>query len=143
MNAFAQRVGPVAPIDPVLSDEARLVSVAAEIYRHRRLRGRYFPQQLFGEPAWDILLDLYVSAARGLSVSISHACLAADAPPTTAHRWLQALEAEGLVERVRDPSDARRQFARLTATGSARMNAYFASYGSGVPRPLDFRRPPE
>jgi DNA-binding IclR family transcriptional regulator len=84
------------------------------------------PPELFGEPAWDILLDLHAAAARGLAVSVSNACLAADAPASTALRWLQHLQAEGLVERLADATDARRHYVRLTDEGLTRMRAYFA-----------------
>ena len=105
---------------------AMLGILAEETYRDRRKRARHFPKRLLGEPAWDILLDLYAAAGRGQEVSVSSACLAADAPPSTALRWLQHLEDEGLVERLPDPTDARRHFARLTDAGRERMNAYFA-----------------
>jgi DNA-binding MarR family transcriptional regulator len=99
--------------------------LAEEAYRDRRRRAQHLPHRLLGEPAWDILLDLYVAAGRGEAVSVSNACRAADAPPSTALRWLQHLEHDGLVERVPDPKDGRRHFARLTRRGSERMDAYF------------------
>ena len=43
-----------------LSDEA-LATVAQRIYRARARRAHYLPPDLFGEPAWDILLDLFVA----------------------------------------------------------------------------------
>jgi DNA-binding IclR family transcriptional regulator len=73
-----------------------------------------------------MLLDLYVAAARGQSVSVSNACLAAAAPPSTALRWLNHLEAEGLVERLADEADARRHYVRLTPFGMTKMGGYFA-----------------
>jgi DNA-binding MarR family transcriptional regulator len=57
---------------------------------------------------------------------VSNACLAADTPASTALRWLQHLEREGLVERLPDATDARRHYVRLTDAGMARMTAYFA-----------------
>lgn len=107
------------------ADSALLGLLAEDLYRDRRRRARHLPARMLGEPAWDILLDLYVAAGRGQAVSVSSACLAADAPASTALRWLQHLEGEGLVERLPDPTDARRHYVRLTERGMARMSAYF------------------
>jgi len=108
------------------ADSALLGLLAQEVYRDRRRRARHLSARLFGEPAWDLLLDLYAAAARGLPVSVSNACLAADVPASTALRWLHHLADEGLVERLADESDARRHYVRLTEAGYARMSAYFA-----------------
>jgi DNA-binding MarR family transcriptional regulator len=114
------------PLGDVVPDGALLGLLAEEVYRDRRRRARHLPSRLLGEPAWDILLDLYVAAGRGQAVSVSNACLAADAPASTALRWLNHLEGEGLVERLADQTDARRHCVRLTAQGMTRMGAYFA-----------------
>ena len=108
------------------ADDALFGLLAEEVYRDRRRRARHLPTRLLGEPAWDILLDLYVAAGRGHTVSVSNACLAAAAPASTALRWLNHLEAEGLVERLADKADARRHYVRLTPFGMARMGRYFA-----------------
>jgi len=112
--------------DGVPSDGELLGLLAEELYRDRRRRAQHFSHRLFGEPAWDILLDLYAAAVRGETVSVSNACRASDAPPSTALRWLQHLEDEHLVERLADPTDARRHFVRLSKRGVERMHAYFA-----------------
>ena len=63
------------------------------IYAGRRARTAIFgaDAELFGEPAWDILLDAAIMEGQGRSVSVTSACLAADVPPTTALRYLSAL----------------------------------------------------
>ena len=118
--------GPEPALDDLGADGALLGLIAEDDYRDRRRRARHLPSRLFGEPAWDILLDLYAAATRRLDVSVSNACLAADVPASTALRWLHHLEDEGLVERLADQSDARRHYVRLTEAGYERMSAYFA-----------------
>jgi DNA-binding MarR family transcriptional regulator len=108
------------------ADSALLSLLAEDVYRDRRRRARHLPAKMLGEPAWDILLDLYIAAGRGEAVSVSNACLGADAPASTALRWLQHLEGEGLVVRLPDETDARRHYVRLTDEGLARMTDYFA-----------------
>ena len=101
--------------------------LAEEVYRDRRRRARHLPTRLLGEPAWDILLDLYVAAGRGQAVSVSNACLAADAPRLDRAALAAAPRARGPGRAPRRPqSDARRHYVRLTGRGSERMNAYFA-----------------
>jgi DNA-binding MarR family transcriptional regulator len=101
--------------------------VAEDIYRERQRRRDFFSDDLFGEPAWDMLLDLYIAEKRNRRVSVTAACLGANAPGTTALRWLQQLEERGLAVRDADPKDARRSFVRLSEEGYARMTDYFWS----------------
>lgn len=106
--------------DPIYGELAR------QSYEDRRQRDRVFNDPaLFGEPAWDILLDLFVSYRDGRKISTSSACIGAAVPPTTALRWLTVLTERNLIEREDDPHDARRHFVRLTARGYDLMLEYF------------------
>lgn len=91
----------------------------------RRHRDGFFSSELFADPAWDILLELYAAALGQLRVSVSNVCLAAAVPATTALRWIKQLEDEGLIERKDDPIDGRRKFLMLSKTAVDAMNAYF------------------
>jgi len=101
-----------------------LLAFARESYAIRRRRGRYLPPDLFGEPTWDILLDLYVATRENRPVPTTSACIGAHVPPTTALRWLRILEERGLVEREDDGRDGRRTFVRLTGQGLAAMEGW-------------------
>ncbi len=92
--------------------------------RARRLRERLFPADLFADPAWDMLLDLYASELEEQAVSISSACVASAVPATTALRWLGRLEQLGLIERSDDKNDNRRTFVRLTPTTRAAVERW-------------------
>jgi len=102
-----------------------LIEIAERIYRFRRCRDgraeRDFGQGLFADPAWDMLLDLYIHNLRGIGVTISNACHGASAPPTTALRHLAELERRGIVTRRPHPSDRRVLFAYLTHEGTEMM----------------------
>lgn len=86
------------------------------IYRGRRLRDDVFGlfAEHFREPTWDMLLDLYLAAAKGRMVSISSACIGSGAPQTTAIRHLALLEKAGLVARTPNPTDNRAGIVTLT-----------------------------
>lgn len=101
--------------------------LAREIYVERRRRARFFDDTLFGEPSWDILLDLYVAYCDGRRVPTTSACIGSNVPPTTALRWLRIMEARGLVERESDDHDGRRTFVALSEKGRAAMEAFLES----------------
>ena len=102
--------------------------LARNTYRARRMREAIFNEpDLFGEPGWDILLDLSVAHEAGVRVSVSSACVGACAPPTTGLRWLSILEGKGLVEREDDLLDGRRTYIRLTRKGLSKMEQYLRS----------------
>lgn len=96
------------------------------IYAARRLRTSVFgaDADLFGEPAWDMLLDAAIMEGRGKRVSVTSACLASAVPTTTALRYLAALEERELMVRETDPLDNRRKFVRLTAKGKRLLRDY-------------------
>jgi hypothetical protein len=106
-----------------VSDEA-LAVIAARICQSRLRRGRHLPFEILGEPAWDIMLDLFVAAVRGKAVRTCSACYASGAPLTTALRWLAALETRGLVERHSEFGDHRVNLVRLSREGFKAMRAY-------------------
>ena len=101
--------------------------MARAAYAKRRKRTTIFGDpELFGEPAWDILLDLYIAQVEEKSVSVSSACIGSASPPTTGLRWLGVLADQGLLEREHDPQDQRRVLVRLTEKALDMMDDYFA-----------------
>lgn len=107
-------------------DVVLAVELARSLYRSRRTRPRVFDDDaLFGEPAWDILLDLFIADSEKKPLSVTSACIGASVPTSTALRWLAILEERGLLWRENDKADARRVFLHLTGEGYAKMVAYF------------------
>jgi len=104
-----------------------VLTLARELYVERRRRAKYFDEDLFGEPSWDILLDLYIASREGRRVPTTSACIGANVPPTTALRWLRMIEAKGLVERESDGRDGRRTFVGLSRKGLAAMDGFLGS----------------
>lgn len=130
LRASRKAIGPVADLD----QRRRLYAeLAREAYATRRRRGAIFDNdELFGEPAWDILLDLYIAHAENKAVSVSSACIGSAAPPTTGLRWLGVLGEQDLIVREHDPDDQRRVLVRLTERGLQAMDRYFAGAGSSA-----------
>jgi DNA-binding MarR family transcriptional regulator len=91
----------------------------------RQQRGRFFNSNLFADPAWDMLLELYAAALTERRLTVSRLAERSGAPLTTALRWIATLEKEGLIDRVNDRFDRRRMFLALTEKGRGAMSAYF------------------
>lgn len=102
------------------------------LLRLRRARDRFFPGDLFADPAWDILLELYAAELGQQKIAVSSLGVGAAVPMTTALRWVNALENVGLIERRQDPLDGRRYFMSLSDHGLEAMSAYFSTVSVGV-----------
>lgn len=100
------------------------VANVAHYLKARRRRQEIFSSELFADPAWDILLDLFVADAERRPVCVSSACIASGVPSTTALRWIKKLEEQRLIERHADAHDGRRQFVSLTRTGRAQVREW-------------------
>ena len=115
---------------PAIGD---LPQVSAEtvrsVIRARRLRSRYFEEELFADPAWDMLLDLLQAELAQLRVPVSSLCIAAAVPATTALRWLKTMTSQGIFVRRADPHDGRRVFVELAPQASHALRRYFVDAG--------------
>ncbi len=99
------------------------------IIRARRRRSDFLPSEFFGEPAWDMLLDLARASIGNTRVSVSSLAIASAVPSTTALRWIHILEKTAFLEREADPTDGRRVYVNITESGRDAMNAYFWEIG--------------
>ena len=109
--------------------EARVRRIRSVI-KARAQRIKFFKADLFADPAWEILLELYVTHLTFTRLSISSLCHACSVPATTALRWINKLEAEGLLIRCADPLDGRRVWIGLSDDGLSAMETYWASVSS-------------
>jgi DNA-binding MarR family transcriptional regulator len=104
--------------------------VVRDVIRARRLRARFFDEELFADPAWDMLLDLLQAEIAQHRVPVSSLCIAAAVPATTALRWIKTMTDNGLFNRRADPHDGRRVFIELAPATSLAMRRYFAEVGA-------------
>ena len=118
--------------DPVLDKEpsldvANTVGVLRRIIRERRVRERFFKEARFGEPAWDIILDLTLAWFEGKTVAVSSLCIASGVPMSTAMRWINEMIEVGLIDRWIDPTDGRRNLMQVSPTTRDAMLRYLAA----------------
>ena len=126
-RSYAAPMGNVMPFHSVHASEAETTldpSKIRNLIRVRRLRDRFFNEELFADPAWDILLDLLAARIEGTKVSVSSLCIAAAVPATTALRWIKSMTDGGYLERRADPTDARRVYIHLCDETARKMAQY-------------------
>jgi len=139
MSGTMETLVPIRDAD-IDVDTETLVHLAQQEYASRRNRERCFAANIFAEPAWDMLLDLYVQLHRGRPVSIHSLCIAAAVPATTALRWIGKLDDCGLAARERSGGENRVLHVALTARGLAAMERYLAERARPATRTGDILR---
>jgi len=90
----------------------------------RDLRHKSFDRNLFGEPAWDILLTLYVIDGDRRRLSTRDLAKTANLALTTALRWLDYLEEQGLITRKANPFDRRVVYVEISEKGRVAIDHY-------------------
>lgn len=104
-------------------------ALARRLLKESDMRAGLLDQDMFADPAWHILLDLYASEEEGRKVSISSACIASRVPSTTALRWLANMAKQGALIREQDSFDGRRLHVRLSPETKTKLKAYLEKIG--------------
>lgn len=79
------------------SESDRLAAIARCEADGRRRRNRLIRYQFFAEPAWDMLLELYIRRHGGQTTDVANLCDVSGVAMTTALRWVGLLIETGLV----------------------------------------------
>jgi len=103
-------------------------NLVRRLIRKRRQRDQHFPSDLFADPAWDMMLDLYAAHYERREISVSSLCIAAAVPATTALRWIKTMVDDGRFVRVADPDDGRRIIVSLSDDTRCRLDEYFDNF---------------
>jgi hypothetical protein len=139
VSEFPVRARRVDPIDrqtrKLIEDAERAVAMhpadltefARQLLAGRRQRERFFDPVLFSNPAWDILLNLYLADAEGRPVDVLETCAPSAVPQGVALRWLSYLKQEEMVIETPDPAQPRRTLIHLSEQTRLAVSAYLAS----------------
>jgi CheY-like chemotaxis protein/DNA-binding MarR family transcriptional regulator len=144
---LARRIGgpPTAPGAAVPADRAQAAKADGttptsrnraalnDLKTMRRVRSQYFPTELFSDPCWEMLLDLYDAHLGGAEVTVTSLGAASGVPQTTALRRMETLQGHGLITRSEDKDDKRRIIVRLTDAGLAAVERFFETYSTRRP----------
>lgn len=103
--------------------DATSVGLAVMLIRFRQERAKHYPELKFADPAWDIMLDVFVAAARGKHLSVGDLAVGSDLPTSTALRWSDYLVKQGVVDNVDDPNDKRRKLMSMNPAQLSRISA--------------------
>jgi DNA-binding MarR family transcriptional regulator len=106
-------------------DAASRLAIVDNAIGERARRFDHFRADLFADPAWDILLQLYASELAQELITVSQLVEKSRVPSTTTVRWINMLECDSLITRRIDPHEGR-VFVALTQKGSEAMNDYFS-----------------
>ncbi len=102
------------------------VPIARAILEDRKRRCQIFNPGMFGEPGWDLLLNLYVMDRDGPRLTIGKLAQLAGVSLSTGLRWMEYLKDQGLITRVDHPTDARTAFVALTDKAREALGLYLS-----------------
>lgn len=108
-------------VEPKLLERAR--SAYSMVTRRRQMLG----DALFFDPAWNMLLDLFINEACGRRLSVTALCIGSHSSSATALRYVAMLVRDGLIERVADATDGRRSHVHLSPKGWQAMRSLLSS----------------
>jgi len=102
-----------------------LLERAEWMLRMRRAREQLFSRAMCGEPAFELLLCLYVRSGES-EISLTSLARPAGIPYSSAMRWIRYLVGKGYVERTDSRSDRRATCVQLTPCGRAMMDEFLS-----------------
>lgn len=124
------------------NEQDQLAAIARSEFHNRRRRDSLIAYDLFAEPAWDMLLDLYIQHHRRQPVAIDRLCAVAATASTTALRWVGLLIEKELVTRSPCAADDDVVRVTLSARGISEMERYLRGFLSRDRRGEDIAAAP-
>jgi len=145
-SAIPHRPPSTEGLAPQADDTAILLRASRDIVKTRNRRGQHLRGELFAEPAWDMLLDLFVAHLEGRRVYVTSLCIAANAPTSTALRYIQDMLKNGEILSASDPKDGRRRWLSLAENTVVAMTEIVRAFamsraGSGSGQPGHYWTP--
>ena len=96
----------------------------------RRGREAVFGPNLFSEPSWDALLELYAAKLGNRRMSLADLSRAINMPRSTTMRWISVLEERGLVASESDTVVSGQLWIRLTDDGTSKIKQLADHWGA-------------
>lgn len=99
---------------------------ARKHYQSLRYRNQFFGNpELFGDPGWDMLVDLFIAIEEGRRLTAAELCAEAGVPLSTAYRWLTLMESRGLVVRSLSENNLQQSTVIISAQAREDMKRFF------------------
>jgi DNA-binding response OmpR family regulator len=116
-----------APVDVPASMRTNPdAALLRKLIRAESTRAMAIGGKALGDPAWNILLDLILASLEDRKVAVSSACIVAGVATTTALRLITRMVDDGVLMRVPDESDGRRNFLAIEPTVERALKSYIA-----------------
>jgi DNA-binding MarR family transcriptional regulator len=94
----------------------------------RRIRASLFAADLFSDPAWDLLLVLFLARLRQQKMTLWQLARETGVSESTAARWLDALGRTDLVRRRSGQSGSRAMLVELSPRGTGAMQQWLEEW---------------
>lgn len=115
----------------------QLLKIARAALVLRKRRADYLHRAMLGEPAYDMMLGLYVTEGEGEWVTASRIAEIAAVAPSSASRWIEYLVTKQLIFREPHPTHKRASVLKLTGKGKEALEGLFRTMLEGY-RDLSF-----
>ncbi len=120
-------VGAVGAAGAVGADLSVALANARRSVRRLFLRRQLIgADRLFGEPAWDMLVELFIAHCEAATVPTGALGIGSGLSSSSAQRLVQRLIDARLIVSAPDPEDRRRHFVSLSPEIAHRLTAYFS-----------------
>jgi len=125
MDSAVVNIPTIKPLSTSPDEKQRRLSQCEQRICERRDIGRHLGFEIFSNPAWDMMLDLYRAFLLGQQISISSLTLASNVPATTARRSIAAIVEAKLAYYRPDPTDRRRVHIEITPRAVEKLELIF------------------
>lgn len=117
-----RRLSPAEIVRPVELEP--LIAVARRLSAELQWRAACFGAGQFVDPAWDLILHLFIAEQGGGTIGVGDACARASLDRRAGRRWLGALAARGFL-------DVDGETLSLTARGRGTMTEFLTGLRAG------------
>ncbi|AHE53173.1 hypothetical protein [Sphingomonas sanxanigenens] len=106
-----------------------LPGIARALLDERRARDTRLGDGIFADPAWDLMLAVYLGERDGRPLSAASLEAASPVPQSTVRRWVRLLVERGILI----PSGERDVTVTLGAPALARLEDHLTMFAGGLP----------
>ena len=109
--------------------------MARQLLQQRHERNGALGGDLFGDPAWELLLHLFAASEEGEPLLVADLCSHSSVSPASGLRWIKALESEGKIVLVPNLGSPDRPFVKLAPAAYEQMRRLLEGW-AGKAAPL-------
>lgn len=121
------------PLEEIVANRFHLGRTAKVLINARKHRKTFAFSFMLSDPAWDILLELFLNWSEGKPMRFKDVTLSTGLSAGTAQRYLQTMAENDLLTRTRHATDARVTFFDITKKGLIEVGTYMSSAGAIAP----------